>query len=153
MVKFNITKLTVVKLIILFSFITIFLCSCKKGGLISEERVESLLDENIIGENFVVALATDNGIDITAKYTGYIFVLGKSDLYNGPLQAKKDAVSSTGTWSTNEDFSKLTITLPDAPSEFIFLSRAWRFTSKSATLLKLAPWGSSEPVVLHMMHQ
>lgn len=141
------------RLIILLSLFVITSISCKKENLLSEERIEQLFEENIIGENFVVALATDNGTDITDKYVGYTFVLGKTDLYSGPLQAKKNTLVATGTWSTNEDFSKLTITLPNPPAEFAFLSRVWRFTSKSVTLLKLAPWGSSEPVVLHMQHQ
>ncbi|MEO6329875.1 MAG: hypothetical protein ABIO55_13135 [Ginsengibacter sp.] len=149
----NATKFLTVKLIILFLLLNIVFWGCKKGGLISDERRQSLFEENIIGENFIVTLATDNGTDITGNYSGYTFVLGKTDLYSGPLQAQKNGITSTGSWSANDDYSKLIITLPATPAEFVFLSRSWRFTSKSATLLKLAPWGSAEALVLYMAHQ
>ncbi len=115
-------------------------------------RIEKLFEDNVINKNFVVALATNNGADLTANYSGYTFVLLKTDYYHGDLQAKKDGTIITGSWSTNDDYSKLIITLPEMPSQFIFLTRAWRFTSKSNPL-KLAPWGSTEPLVLHMLRQ
>jgi len=69
------------------------------------------------------------------------------------LQAIKNGVTYTGTWSSNDDYSKLVITLPNPPSEFSFLSREWRFTSKNLPTLELAPWGSTDPIVLHMRRQ
>ncbi len=107
----------------------------------------------MLNKNFVVAYATKNDTDITAKYNGYTFVLLKTDYYHGDLQAKKDGAIITGSWSTNEDYSKLIITLPETPADFVFLTRAWRFTKKSVPLLKLAPWGTSEPLVLHMLRR
>ena len=95
-------------------------------------------------------VATDNGADLTAQYTGYTFVLYKSTYYNGPMTAVKNGVTYNGTWSSNDDYSKLVITFPSTPAEFVFLNREWKFTKKSLPIMELAPWGTLEPKVLHM---
>ncbi len=141
--------------LIIFSFFTVsFFGSCKKNSSSPDGTVlEKYFESSVLNKNIIVNYASNNGTDITANYNGYTFVLLKTDYYHGPLQAKKDATVITGSWSTNDDYSKLTITLPALPQEFVFLSRSWRFTSKTTTLMKLAPWGSSEPLVLYMQLQ
>jgi hypothetical protein len=124
--------------------------SCKKSGDANNPVLEQLFESNILNRDFTVSLATDNGTDLTANYVGYTFQLSKTDFYHGPLQAKKNGTTFTGTWSSNSDYSQLIITLPNPPSEFSFLSRSWRFTSKNFPTLALAPWGSNDPIVLHM---
>ena len=127
--------------------------SCKKGGGLNNALLEKYFETNVLNRNFTVSLATDNNTDLTANYTGYIFVLLETDLYHGPLKASKGGAVYMGTWSSNDDYSKLDITLSVPPQEFTFLNRAWRFTSKSFPTLKLSPWGSTEALVLHMYRQ
>jgi hypothetical protein len=140
---------------IFFSLLSfLLLCnSCKKGIGDNNSLLEKYFETNILNTNFVVSLAKDNGIDITANYNGYIFVLLKTDFYHGPMKVSKNGIVYDGTWSSNSDYSKLTITLPNSPSEFVFLSREWRFTSKNLPTLKFAPWGSNAPVELNMLRQ
>jgi hypothetical protein len=128
--------------------------SCKKNGASGTNALlEQYFETNVLNRNFIVSLAQDSGTDLTASYTGYVFVLLKTDFYHGPLQATKSGTMYTGTWSSNNDYSKLVITLPNPPAEFGFLSRDWRFTSKQFPTLALAPWGSTEALVLHMYRQ
>jgi len=133
---------------------TIVCFSCKKTiEKIERSAAENYFNNNLIGKNFIVSLATDSTTDLTSNYAGYTFVLLKTDFYHGPLQAAKGANKYTGTWSCNDDYSKLTITLPDSIPEFRFLTRNWRFTKKDVPTLKLAPWGSTAPIVLYMTRQ
>ena len=135
------------------SFI-LFGVACKKSlDAANNPVLEKYFETNVLNRNFTVSLAQDSGIDITSNYTGEAFVLLKTDLYHGPLQATKGGIVYTGSWSCNSDYSQLIITLPNPPSEFVFLTRKWRFTSKSLPTMKLAPWGSSAPVVLNMYRQ
>ena len=128
--------------------------SCKKNGdQGTNALLENYFETNVLNRNFIVSLAQDNGTDLTLDYTGYVFVLLKADFYHGPLQASKDGTIYTGTWSSNNDYSQLVINLPNPPAEFSFLSRSWRFTSKNFPTLQLAPWGSTEALVLHMYRQ
>ncbi|MEP6951794.1 MAG: hypothetical protein ABI863_21055 [Ginsengibacter sp.] len=139
--------------LILFSFLLMGL-SCKKSGDSgTNAQLEQYFETNVLNRNFIVSLAQDNGTDLTTNYNGYIFVLLKTDFYHGPLQATKSGMTYLGTWSSNNDYSKLVITLPVTPAEFGFLSRDWRFTSKNFPTLALAPWGSTEALVLHMYRQ
>ena len=128
--------------------------SCKKNG---DKGTNALLEQyfetNVLNRNFIVSLAQDNGADLTPDYSGYVFVLLKTDFYHGPLQATKSGIIYTGTWSSNNDYSELVISLPNPPAEFVFLSRNWRFTSKKFPTLELSPWGSTEALVLHMYRQ
>ena len=128
--------------------------SCKsKSDSGANALLEQYFDANVINRNFIVSLAVDKGTDLTADYSGYVFVLLKTDYYHGPLKATKGGRTYMGDWSSNDDYSKLIITLPSPPSEFGFLTRSWRFTSKKFPTLELAPWGSTEELVLHMYRQ
>lgn len=129
--------------------------SCKKIKAAAGDRsaLQELFEENILNRNFIVHLATDNGTDITDEYVGYNFILTKdTSFYGGPMTGTKAGVTYTGTWACNEDFSKLTVNLthPSTPPEFNFINRAWKFTKKAFPIMELAPWGTTEPKVLHM---
>ncbi len=141
-----------IALLVIFAGL-LFNISCKKETLVPDNFLEQLFENNILNKDFVVVLASDSGVNITSDYEGYKFILLKTDLYHGPLQAKKNSQVFEGTWSSNSDYSKLIITLPGSPSEFIWLNREWRFTSKNVPKLELAPWGSTAPLVLHMIRQ
>jgi hypothetical protein len=139
--------------IILFLLVFIF-PSCKNyGGSGDSALLEKYFEKNVLNRNFIVTLAQDHGTDLTSEYNGYVFVLLKTDFYHGPLQATNGGIMYTGTWSSNSDYSKLAITLASPPPEFGFLTRNWRFTSKSFPTLQLAPWGSAEALILHMYRQ
>lgn len=128
--------------------------SCKKiAGGISNSLLQQYFETNILNSNFSVSLATDNGTDITSQYSGETFILLKTDLVHGPVKATKNGIVYEGSWSVNEDYSNLVITLPTPPDEFKFLSRSWRFTSKNLPTLKFAPWGTNEAIVLNMTRQ
>jgi len=134
------------------------MASCKKLAVAagSRSQLESLFEQNILNKNFVVNLATDNGTDITGQYTGYSFILTKTtSFYDGPMTGTKNGVVYSGTWTSNDDYSKLIINLntPTPPAEFNFINRSWKFTKKALPVLELAPWGTTEPKVLHMERQ
>jgi len=128
--------------------------SCKKTQeKITQDILQEYFDNNILNRDFKVKVATDNGTDLTSQYDGYVFRLLKTTNYEGPMTAiKNGGTTITGSWSCNEDFSKLTINLtnPPVPAEFIFLNRAWKFTKKAVPVMELAPWGTTDPKVLHM---
>ena len=125
---------------------------CSKSAVEAAQTTyyQQQFEDNILNKNFRVYLATDNGVDLTAQYTGYTFVLYKSTYYNGPMTAVKNGVTYNGTWSSNDDYSKLVITFPSTPTEFVFITREWKFTKKALPIMEMAPWGTLEPKVLHM---
>lgn len=125
-------------------------CGKKAVEAAQASYLQQQFEDNILNKNFRVQLATDTAVDLTSQYTGYTYVLYKSTYYNGPMTAVKNGVTYNGTWSCNEDYSKLVITFPSTPAEFVFLNREWRFTKKSLPIMELAPWGTTDPKVLHM---
>lgn len=125
-------------------------CSKSVKETVQTTYLQQQFEDNILNKNFRVHLATDNGVDLTPQYSGYTYVLYKSTYYNGPMTAVKSGITYNGTWSSNDDYSKLVITFPSAPAEFVFLNREWKFTKKSLPIMELAPWGTLEPKVLHM---
>jgi hypothetical protein len=147
---FNMRLLIAVACAVLLLF-----ASCKKSIVAEAQQsvLEQYFEQNILNKDFTVHYAVDNGSDLTSQYNGYLFKLLKNTLLNGPMTATKGAVTYNGTWSCNDDYSKLVITLPLAPSEFNFLTREWKFTKKAVPIMELAPWGSLEPKVLHMERQ
>ena len=127
--------------------------SCKKTKETYVANVlEQYFESNILNRDFKVRYASDEGTDITTQYDGWVFRLLKNTYYDGPMTAKKGSLVYNGTWSSNEDFGKLVITInqPSIPTEFTFLNRQWRFEEKAIPVMKLAPWGSTAAKVLHM---
>ena len=135
------------------TFIILFSVSCGKSNPQQSLPLEQFFETNILKRNFVVSLAQDSSGDITSDYSGYVFVLLKTDFYHGTLKVTKGGVEYDGTWACDSDYGKLTITLPDTPTEFQFLTRDWRFVKKDIPTLQLAPWGTSQPYLLNMTRQ
>ena len=130
-------------------------CGCKKLALLTggQSALEQYFADNVLNRDFVVDFASDSTADITSKYTGYNFILTKdTSFYNGPMTATRNGITYSGTWESNDDYSKLIISLtkPTIPEEFVFLNRMWKFTKKDAPVLKLAPWVNTSPKALYM---
>ncbi len=125
---------------------------CSKSAIEAAQQgnIQQYFADNFLDRNYTVHLATDNGIDLTSQYNGYTFRMIKGNTYDGVMTATKNSISYTGTWATNADYSKLVITLPTTVAEFIFMVREWKFTHKAVPIMELAPWGTTEPKVLHM---
>ncbi len=143
-------------IIALAAALILLLSSCKKisAALGSQSQLETLFEQNILNHDFVVHFASDNGMDITSRFNGYTFVLTKTtSFYDGPMTAKISGITYTGTWTSNSDYSKLSIniTSPSIPAPFVFLNDDWKFTKKAFPIMELAPWGSTDPKVLHML--
>lgn len=145
--------------LILFLVSSFGMSACTKdleaviNGTATSSALEQYFESNVLNQNFIITLAVNNGADITTNYNGYIFKMMKTTFYQGPAQVTKGSSVYTGSWSSNNDYSKLVITLPASPADFVFLTREWRFTKKLLPQLELAPWGSAEPVVLHLLRQ
>ncbi len=142
-------------------FIIALLCAalllaagCKKTVEdISDNTLQKYFEDNILNKPFVVNYALDDSTDRTAEFDGYTFILTKTTSYfDGPMTGTKGDTVITGTWASNEDYGKLVINLtnPTPPASFSYLNRAWRFTRKSLPVMELAPWGTTDPKVLHM---
>ncbi|MEI7735692.1 MAG: hypothetical protein WCI49_09500 [Ferruginibacter sp.] len=144
------------RFIIAIVIAVILLCSsCSKSPLDilnqpSQSFLQQYFEDNILNRDFKVKLATDSTVDLTTQFSGYTFRLTKNTLLNGPMTAVNGSLTYTGTWSSNDDYSKLVISLPSSVPSFIFLNREWRFTKKAVPIMELAPWGTTEPKVLHM---
>ena len=132
----------------------LLLVSCKKKVEdISQQTLQEYFEETILNKNFIVEYAKDTAADITANYIADTFIMKKgATYYDGVMTGKNGAITYTGTWSSNEDYSRLVINInsPAPPSTYTFLNRPWKFTKKSLPVMELAPWGTTDPKVLHM---
>ena len=129
--------------------------SCKKTVEdISQKTLQQYFEETILNKNFVVQYAKDTTADITADFSTDTFVLKKgTGYYGGAMTGKNGNTMYTGTWSSNEDYGKLVIdinTPAPPPGSYKFINRSWKFVKKSLPVMELAPWGSTDPKVLHM---
>ena len=133
----------------------LLLIGCSKEDLIEKNRglLEQYFEDSILNKDFKVKLATDSGVNLTAQFSSYTFKLIKNTLLNGPMTATDGTANLSGTWSCNDDYSKLVITLPNTVASFAFLTREWKFTKKAVPVMQLAPWGTTDPKVLHMERQ
>jgi hypothetical protein len=139
--------------LVLSLFLLLTGCSKSKIQAIALTEAQSYFETNVLNRDFRVQLATDSGVDLTAQYSSYLFRLLENTVYDGQLTATIGSTVYAGTWSCNDDYSKLVISLPSGPGPFVFLNREWKFTKKSLPVMELAPWGTTDPKVLHMERQ
>ncbi len=147
------TLTTLKSIIAIAAIVTISFSSCKKTQEVYVATVfEQYFEQNILNKPFKVNYAKDRGNDITSQYIGDTFMLFKNTYYDGPMTAKINGLTYTGTWSSNSDYGKLviSITQPTTPAALIFINRDWRFTEKALPIMKLAPWGSTDSTSLFM---
>ena len=147
------TLSTFKSIIAIAAIVTISFSSCKKTQEVYVATVfEQYFEQNILNKPFKVNYAKDRGNDITSQYIGDTFMLFKNTYYDGPMTAKINGLTYTGTWSSNSDYGKLviSITQPTTPAALIFINRDWRFTEKALPIMKLAPWGSTDSTSLFM---
>lgn len=141
-------------IIALLSAAMLLLSSCKKPvPVVPQSTLQQYFEDNILNKQFIVNYALDDTTNKTTDFDGYTFILTKTtSFYDGPMTGTKAGITYSGTWTSNEDYGKLVITLnsPTPPASFAFINRAWRFTKKSLPIMELAPWGTTEPKVLHM---
>ena len=138
-------------IIVMICAALLLLSGCKKAiQNLDRSLAEKYFEQNILNNDFTVQLATKNGADLTSQYTGETFRLFKNTLLDGPMTGVKNGVTYNGSWSCNDDYSKLIITLPSTPAEFVFLTREWKFTKKALPIMELAPWIATDSIVLHM---
>lgn len=141
-------------IIVLICAALLLLCGCKKKVEdISQQTLQQYFESTILNKPFVVEYAKDTANDITSNYSTDTFILKKgSTYYGGEMTGTKSGALFSGTWATNDDYSKLDINIntPAPPSEYTFLNRSWKFTKKSLPVMELAPWGTTDPKILHM---
>ncbi len=143
-------------LLAIVAALILLISSCKKTvEPITENILQQYFEQNILNKDYIVKLATDTGVILTSNYEGYRFRLLQNTLLDGPMTATKNGMVLNGSWSCNEDYSKLTInfSIPAAPPEFSFIVRSWKFTRKAIPVMELAPWGTTDPKILHMERQ
>ncbi len=132
----------------------LLLTGCKKTVQdIQVPVLQRYFEQEILNRNYVVEYAADNGLDKTADYSGYYFILTRTNSYiDGPMIGFKGTDTIRGTWTSNDEYGFLTIDLrtPAPPPSFSFINRKWRFVRKDVPVMQLAPWGTTEPKVLHM---
>jgi hypothetical protein len=138
---------------LLIASFSLLLAGCEKGGDSSSTVPASqFFETNYLDKNYTVHLATDNGTDLTAQYNGYVFRLNKGNPLDGVMTATKAGTTSFGTWSVNNDYNKLSFSLPVGIPGFGFLSNDWEMTRKGVPILEMAAW-NNDPKVLHFERQ
>ena len=129
---------------IAFALLLLLLSSCSKNTVTEQQQniLQQYFEENILNRDFTVHFASDNGAEITAQFSGYTFKLLKSTLTNGSMTAISGGTTYTGTWSCNEDYSKLVITLPSSVTAFFFPHAGMEVYQKGRTNNGTGPLGN-----------
>lgn len=102
--------------------------------------LEKWFEQNVLNRESVIQLALDSsGMDVTSQYDSTVFVMKKNTYRDGPFLATYRGKTDTGTWISNADYSKLTLSLKGRPA-YDLLNIDWKFKSKSTSKLDMLPW-------------
>ncbi len=100
---------------------------------------QKAFDLLVLGKKFYMKKGVDSsGLDITSAYADQIYILEKQTYTNGPAKVLIGTDTYTGTWQSNDDYSKLELKVEGRP-DFQFFSIPWRITNKTYTGLSMVP--------------
>lgn len=122
---------------------------CKKKEEIIQAKayepstLNQFFETYILNKDIRITQARFEGRDTTAMYTDYTFKLYKNTYYDGPFEAINSTDTFTGTWQSNDDYSKLILDI-NGNSALDWVSINWKFKSKSTTTLELIPWFNTD---------
>lgn len=136
-VKFGVRVLLLLVLSLSFN-------SCKKQEIIEQKAYEpstmnKFFEDYILNKDIHVTLAKFEGRDTTQMFNDYVFKLYKNTYYDGPFEAKIASRTYTGTWKTNDDYSKLILNI-NQNDTLKWVSISWKFKSKTTSSMELIPW-------------
>ena len=132
--------------VIVCLIVAVLALSCKKK---IEEKVfepsflNKFMEDNILNRDFTITEARFEGRDTTAMYNGYVFKLLKNTYYDGPFEARRNGNTYTGTWQSNDDYSKLILDIK-VNDTLRWVSLTWKFKSKTQTSLEIIPWFNTD---------
>ncbi|MBL7923148.1 MAG: hypothetical protein JNL88_03020 [Bacteroidia bacterium] len=76
---------------------------------------------------------SENGIDETTKFDGYVFRFSS----NGTVTATRSATVVSGTWSTGNDDSQLKLVLNFSTGNFTEISDDWHILNQTTAKIRL----------------
>jgi hypothetical protein len=98
--------------------------SCKK---IVQQQEQNAAINIITNGLWYVQTYTEDSIDITASFSGYVFQF-KQD---GTVVGTKDSIATTGTWTADITTRTITSNFPSPPSPLNKLNSVWKITDSS----------------------
>jgi hypothetical protein len=98
--------------------------SCKK---IVQQQEQNAAINIITNGVWYVQTYTEDSIDITASFSGYVFQF-KQD---GTVVGTKDSIATTGTWTADITTRTITSNFPSPPSPLNKLNSVWKITDSS----------------------
>lgn len=100
---------------------------------------QKAFDLLVLGKQFYMKKGLDTaGNDLTPQYADQIYILEKLTYTHGPAKVIVGNDTYTGTWKSNDDYSKLELMVEGRP-DFSFFSIPWRVTTKTYTGLTMVP--------------
>ena len=137
------------KLFTIILAVSVFSGACKKKEEIIAAKayepstLNQFFETYILNKDIRITVAKFEGRDTTAMYGDYVFKLYKNTYYDGPFEARNSTDTFTGTWVSNDDYSKLILDIAGT-SALDWVSIDWKFKSKSTTTLELVPWFNTD---------
>lgn len=101
--------------------------------------MNKFFEDYILNKDITVFQARFENRDTTSMYSGYVFKLLKNTYYDGPFEARINQQLYTGTWETNEDYSKLILKI-SGTGALDWVNISWKFKSKTTNAMELIPW-------------
>ncbi|HXB42728.1 MAG TPA: hypothetical protein VNV85_01660 [Puia sp.] len=110
-----------IKILLFATLFAVCFFSCKK--VIQQQEQNAVL--NIITSGvWYVQTYTQDSIDITASFSGYVFKFNQ----NGTVIGTKDSVATPGTWSASISDRTITSNFPNPPNPLNKLNSVWKIT-------------------------
>ena len=114
--------------LLLFSFL--FFSGCKKTV---ENAVENAIINSMTDGQWVITNFTENGIDITAGFSGYKFQYHSNKTVDA---IKNGIVENTGSWNGNTANKTTWADFPGAAQPLPLLNGTWEITNNTLTYVK-----------------
>ncbi|MGC4104096.1 hypothetical protein [Ferruginibacter sp.] len=93
---------------------------------------------NMLNKELVVPLATDNNVNITAKFDGMSFAFTDTTALAGVATASNGLLSVKGTWTVDAGYENISFSFPtNIIADLAFTNKQWHFINRDSATVKL----------------
>jgi len=129
--KKPIIKIAFIAMLLFVAFISFSNCSKDDNTTIAVSDNKKYFEDTVLDHDLILSSVLDNGADITSQYSKYTFRFSRTSTLSGTIMIGNTDMPLTASWTVDETYNDLTISISPARAPFIFLNDEFVFVSRT----------------------
>src|SRR5882757_8587218 len=129
--KKPIIKIAFIAMLLFVAIISFSNCSKDDNTTIAVSDNKKYFEDTVLDHDLILSSVSDNGTDISSQYSKYTFRFSKTSTLSGTIMIGNTDTPLTASWTVDETYNDLTISISPSPAPFAFLNDEFVFVSRT----------------------